>query len=92
MAHQLLEGRARKNPEQPRGIIAERVRLARAARGWSQAKLCSVIERTSRRRVTGPWLAAYETGRRRPSVPVLCDLADALEVSLDYLTGRSETP
>ena len=33
----------------------------------------------------------YEAGTRRPEYQHLLDLADFFDVSLDYLTGRSET-
>ena len=33
----------------------------------------------------------YEAGTRRPEYRHLLDLADFFDVSLDYLTGRSET-
>ena len=34
---------------------------------------------------------AYESGEREPGVKNLIALADFYDVSLDYLTGRSET-
>lgn len=33
-----------------------------------------------------------ERGKRSPSFEVLCSLADYFNVSLDYLTGRSDDP
>ena len=36
-------------------------------------------------------LSAYETGAKKPSVSVAAQLADALEVSLDWLCGREST-
>lgn len=34
----------------------------------------------------------YERGEREPSLSVLLTLADYFNVSLDYLTGRSDNP
>lgn len=34
----------------------------------------------------------YEYGTREPALSVLCKLADAYNVSLDYLAGRSDDP
>jgi len=34
----------------------------------------------------------YESGEREPSASVLIALADYFNVSLDYLTGRSDNP
>lgn len=34
----------------------------------------------------------YEYGTREPVLSVLCKLADAYNVSLDYLVGRSDVP
>lgn len=34
----------------------------------------------------------YETGERKPSIEVLIDIANALNVSYDYLLGYSKTP
>ncbi len=37
-------------------------------------------------------IAAYETGVNNPEYAVLLRLADYFHVTLDYLTGRSDTP
>jgi len=34
----------------------------------------------------------YETGKRRMSVDMLCDLADILNTSTDYILGRTDDP
>lgn len=34
----------------------------------------------------------YERGTQQPTLPVLIALADYFDVSLDYLTGRSDCP
>ena len=35
-------------------------------------------------------VASWEAGERSPSIPTLCDLADKLDVSVDYLLGRTD--
>ena len=32
----------------------------------------------------------YELSERQPKLPVVCDIADFFDVSLDYLAGRTE--
>lgn len=34
----------------------------------------------------------YETGKRRMSLEMLCDLADLLDTSTDYILGRTDDP
>ena len=34
----------------------------------------------------------YEAGESSPTVPVLIQIADYFEVSLDYLSGRTDEP
>ena len=34
----------------------------------------------------------YESGKGLPMIPVLIKIADAYDVSLDYLVGRHDTP
>ena len=34
----------------------------------------------------------YESGQREPTINVLVKLADYFDVSLDYLTGRTDEP
>ena len=35
-------------------------------------------------------VASWEAGERSPSLATLCELADKLDVSVDYLLGRTE--
>ena len=66
--------------------FARRLRAARDLRGVSQEELagrCSLQQ---------PVVSQYESGARRPSFANLRRLADALEVSADYLVGRTKTP
>lgn len=40
--------------------------------------------------VTQRILARYESGEREPRLPMVFDLADYFNVSIDYLVGRSD--
>ena len=64
----------------------ERIREIRVAAGLSQEQLA---ELSSLNRVT---IAKYETGRVEPGAQALSRIADALDVSVDVLLGRSEEP
>lgn len=35
---------------------------------------------------------SYESGKSSPSVKIIMNIADAYDVSTDYLVGRSDTP
>jgi transcriptional regulator with XRE-family HTH domain len=65
-----------------------RRRLAelRATRGLTQAELA---EKAS---LPAAAISHFETGFRFPAGPTLLKLADALEVSVDYLLGRTDDP
>jgi len=65
-------------------IFAERLRTARESRKMSQSDLA---------KETGLMPSAvshFETGRRSPSFANLKTLSDALNVTTDYLIGRSD--
>lgn len=62
-----------------------RVRDLRESRGWTREKLAA------RSGVSYPTLARLEGGQT-PSLHSLVLLADALNVSLDELVGRSHSP
>lgn len=69
-----------------RKIFAERLRQARELRGWSQAELAEKAGlQTSA-------VSHFEVGRRSPSFDNLKRLAEALEVSIDFLSGRVAEP
>lgn len=65
-------------------IFAKRLSTARGMRGLSQKGLAS---KTGLQQVA---ISFFETGRRTPSLGNLRRLADALEVTTDYLMGRSD--
>ena len=64
----------------------DRLKEIRERRGWSQAELAqkSGLQPTA--------ISHFETGGRSPSFDNLRRLADALNVSTDYLIGRSNEP
>jgi len=68
------------------GLFSRRLRAARAMRGLSQANLA---ERT---RLQQTAVSHYESGTRRPSLRNLRRLAEALEVTTDYLVGHTDDP
>jgi transcriptional regulator with XRE-family HTH domain len=72
---------------QPSEIFRERLKTARdKLRKWSQAELAGKagLPPTS--------IAHFEAGARKPSFDTLRKLANALDVTTDYLLGRSDDP
>jgi transcriptional regulator with XRE-family HTH domain len=69
-----------------RGIFHRRLRAAREMRALSQ------LELAARARLQQTAVSLYESGGRRPSLRNLRRLSEALEVTSDYLVGRSESP
>ena len=61
-----------------------RLKELRTARKLSQKQLADIIGTTARA------ISFYETGLREPNIKTLIALADFFEVSLDFLTGRSD--
>lgn len=47
-------------------------------------------ELAARINVGGSTISGYEKGDKTPSIPVLIQIADVYDVSLDYLLGRTE--
>lgn len=65
-------------------VLAENIRRVRKKKGWSQKELGEMI---------GSHLShinRIETGKYKPSLDVLKKIADALEVTLDYLVSDKE--
>lgn len=65
-------------------LFRSRLRKSRELRGLSQAELA---ERTG---LLQSAISHYETGTRRPSFTNLRRIAEALEVTTDYLVGRTK--
>jgi transcriptional regulator with XRE-family HTH domain len=70
----------------PSEIFRERLRHARDLRGWSQGDLAE------RAAMPASSVAHFEAGSRKPSFDTLRRLANALEVTTDYLLGRVDDP
>jgi transcriptional regulator with XRE-family HTH domain len=66
-------------------IFSQRLSTARKFRRLSQGELAR------KTRLKQSAISQFETGRRAPSFHNLRRLADALEVSADYLLGRSNS-
>ncbi len=71
-----------KKSSQSSGIFQERLQAAREKRGLSQGELAK------RAGFQASAISHFETGSRKPSFDNLRRLADALEVTTDYLLGR----
>jgi|SRR6516162_6147793 transcriptional regulator with XRE-family HTH domain len=70
----------------PSEIFKERLKAARDLRKWSQNDLAG------RAGLPPSSIAHFETGSRKPSFDTLRRLANALEVTTDYLLGRVSDP
>lgn len=67
-------------------IFCERLRTARESKRLSQTDLAKRAD------LQPSAVSHFETGRRLPSFENLKRLADALNVTIDYLLGRAEEP
>ena len=65
-------------------LFKEQLKLVRVQKGFTQKQLADAV--AINRSTIGHW----ETGIREPDIDYLCRLADVLDVSLDWLTGRSD--
>lgn len=63
--------------------FGNKVMQARKEKGLSREELAKKIG------TSGPIVGRYERGDMMPSVEIATKIADALEVSLDYLVGKS---
>src|SRR5919108_3592886 len=70
----------------PSDIFKERLRAARDLRGYSQGALAE------RAQMPPTSIAHFEAGSRKPSFETLRRLANALDVTTDYLLGRVDDP
>ncbi len=67
-------------------IFQQRLKKARELRGWNQAEL------GDKAGMPASSIAHFETGTRKPSFESLRRLANALEITTDYLLGRVDSP
>jgi transcriptional regulator with XRE-family HTH domain len=70
----------------PSEMFKERLRSARDLRKWSQSDLADLAK------MPPSSIAHFEAGSRKPSFDTLRRLANALEVTTDYLLGRVDDP
>ena len=70
----------------PSEIFKERLK---AAREWREMKQSELAERA---KLPPSSIAHFEAGARKPSFDTLRRLANALEVTTDYLLGRVDEP
>jgi transcriptional regulator with XRE-family HTH domain len=73
-------------PHQPIDIFKKRLKQARDLRNLSQAQLAAKAG------LPAASVSHFESGPRKPSFDNLKALAGALDVTTDYLLGRSDTP
>lgn len=74
---------AKKEPS----VFGKRLKIVRRARGLTQEEL------EAKSGVSSAMISHFETGeRQKASADNLVKLAEALNVSIDYLLGRSEEP
>ena len=64
-------------------ILSERLRQCRKDAGLTQAQVAIYAD------ITEKTYQNYEALRREPKLEILVRIADTLDVSLDYLAGRS---
>ncbi len=67
-------------------FFSERLFLLRSKKRLSQKALGELLG------VSDAAITMMEKGKRSPSFEILCALADYFEVSIDYLTGRTDKP
>ncbi|MCP3028793.1 helix-turn-helix domain-containing protein [Halobacillus sp. A5] len=66
-------------------MLSQRLKYSRKTKGLTQSELANKIKTTK------GTVSNYENGYSTPSNEMLISLANALDVSVDYLLGRSET-
>lgn len=65
-------------------VLGENMMLTRKKKGLSQADLGRMIG------TSGDVIGRYERGDITPSIEVVSKISDALEVSIDYLIGKTK--
>ncbi len=67
-------------------VVAKNIKLFRVAKGLTQGKLAEKVN------ITGSYLGYLERGKKTPSLELLVNIADNLDVSLiDLLTSANDT-
>ncbi|MBT1278919.1 helix-turn-helix transcriptional regulator [Thermoanaerobacter sp. CM-CNRG TB177] len=67
-------------------MLGERIRKARLAKGLTQKQLAEMLN------ITDATVNRYEKGIRKPDPEMLKAIADVLNVSIDYLLGKTDIP
>ena len=68
-------------------MLGTRIAALRRSAGLSQSQLAEKVK------ISPSAIGMYEQGRREPSGELLVAIANALQVSVDYLlTGKADTP
>jgi transcriptional regulator with XRE-family HTH domain len=77
---------AMKNDAKPSDVFKDRLRAARELRKLNQTELAA------KAKLPPSSIAHFESGSRKPSFDNLKRLASVLDVSSDYLIGRTDDP
>ena len=73
-------------PSKPSEVFPARLQAARDLRAWNQTELARAAK------LPPSSIAHFEAGARKPSFDNLRRLANALEVTTDFLLGRVDQP
>lgn len=66
-------------------ILSKRIKELRQEKNLTQRQLAKMAN------TTPTSVSAYEKGQKTPSIEVLCNIANALETSVDWLCGNTES-
>lgn len=66
-------------------ILSKRIKELRQEKNLTQRQLAKIAN------TTPTSVSAYEKGQKTPSIEVLCNIANALETSVDWLCGNTES-
>ncbi len=66
-------------------ILSKRIKELRQEKNLTQRQLAEKAN------TTATSISAYEKGQKNPSIEVLCNIANALETSVDWLCGNTES-
>ncbi|MCR5671698.1 MAG: helix-turn-helix domain-containing protein [Butyrivibrio sp.] len=71
-------------------ILADRLRVLRIGKGMKQSEFCKVFSDFCGRSEVLPisTLSSWEIGSKRPTLEIICQLADYFNVTTDFLLGR----